>query len=68
MILSNYDRWKLATPWDDIPEEPNGYSIFYCDACEDCGWLNDNDHAVPCTECSKELTMDDIEEIATWVR
>lgn len=62
-MWSTYDQWKTRTP-DDEPwnqyDEPNGYSIFFCDACEDCGWLDDNDHAVACTECSTELTEVDL--------
>lgn len=27
---SNYDAWKLATPEDDIDEEP----VFQCDCCD----------------------------------
>lgn len=47
---------------DDEDESP-----FWCDACEDTGWLEccDSGHlmVIPCTECSGPLTIDDLDEL-----
>lgn len=57
-----YDAWKTCVPeYHDCEDE----SEFFCDACEDIGWLHccDSGHAmvIPCTECSSELTVNDLE-------
>lgn len=42
--------------WEDEP-------AFICEACNDEGWLLDeNDCAIPCTECCSEQILDDINE------
>lgn len=61
-----YDAWKTRLPdwWE--PDEPNGYDTFYCDACNDIGWLEccDSWHemVIPCTECSSELEIWDLDD------
>src|SRR5262249_36487827 len=42
----------------DEPEDE-----FACAACEDTGWLDDNGHAVPCTECSQEISQSDLDDV-----
>ena len=65
-MYSTYDQWKLASPYDDPlyckqeEEEPE----FFCEACEDVGWLmGPNECAWPCTECSQDVTLEDLEEL-----
>jgi hypothetical protein len=54
MSMGDYDRWKLATPWDDYEDPPR------C-TCDDVGWVpGDNDIFVPCPECRRVVTLDDI--------
>ena len=64
-----YDEWKTRLPdWWERDDEPNGYDRFYCDACRDIGWLLcedvnlDHPIVIPCTECSAEVELSDLEE------
>lgn len=58
----NYDSWKLATPWDDYGEEEPQY-YFGCPECQDLGWmLGPDNEAMPCCECSQEITLDDLKD------
>lgn len=35
---------------------------FFCTACDDCGWLEDDEHVVACPECSAAFTLSDFDE------
>lgn len=69
--LPGYDAWKTRLPdWWDGPEEPDGYTTFYCEACRDIGWLLcddvnlDNPMVIACTECSEEVELWDLDDDA----
>jgi hypothetical protein len=48
--------WLPDYWWEREPE-------FGCYACFDVGWMHGpNDDVIPCTECSDECTLDDIDE------
>lgn len=68
--LPGYDVWKTRLPdWWDSPEEQYE-SEFFCDACEDHGWMLWDDTnvgremVIPCAECCAEVTLDDLDEMA----
>lgn len=53
----------MSYPWiaNDPDRDDDGPD---CLACMDVGWLEFEDGLViPCTECSRELTIDDMEEL-----
>jgi hypothetical protein len=57
-----YDNWKARNPddeyWDDAGDDELG-----CSACNNAGWIEGphHDHLIPCTECSAELELADLE-------
>lgn len=58
-MFSTYDQWKLASPDDRRSWEPEP-GPFFCDACQDVGWMLDqDDRVVPCCECSAPVTIED---------
>lgn len=67
-MFSDYDRWKLRSPDDELyrglpwrDEEPE----FECSACFDIGWIEEDDeHVCACTECSAEVDWDEFFALA----
>lgn len=51
-------RW--LSYYDEV--EPDGYSTFYCDACNDIGWMECDCKVIPCTECSAEVELEDLDQ------
>lgn len=64
--FAGYDAWKLATP-PEYEQPDTEDDLFHCYACEDVGWLDDEGHAVPCTECSEEVDPLADEWIGAWL-
>lgn len=65
-----YDAWKTRSDLDDLQRgcrwgnDPEPYDEEpHCAACLDEGWmLDEQDRAIPCTECSAPLVPDDLDE------